>query len=238
MARSLFLIALFSGTVRAFVPPVDFINRLSNSLGRKSVSGKVTFVPDGDTIHFKSGGQTLKLRLEGIDAPEHSQPFGPQSGEALRSWILGRTITVRITTEDQYGRIVGTAYSEEGKNINASMVASGLAWWYRYFSDNTELERLEKKARSERLGLWKQKKPEPPWDYRRRTRNPNGVDDKDSLESLQSRLEITPRSSAASMMPSDAASSATETAASNHSVPWADSANVIKASAKAPLSPR
>lgn len=208
------------------------------SLGRKTVSGTVSFVPDGDTVHFESDGKTLKLRLEGIDAPERSQPFGPESGASLRSWILGKSIRVRVTTEDTYGRLVGTAYAENGKNINAAMVAAGLAWWYRYFSDDATLERLEGEARSARRGLWSQNNPEAPWDYRRRTWSPSGIEEKDPLEMYQLRSVRISRSSPALTIPSEAAISATATAASNHSVPYADSASVINASASVPVSLR
>ena len=42
--------------------------------------GKVVSVHDGDTVTGRTDdGQTLKVRLQGIDAPELKQPFGSSS---------------------------------------------------------------------------------------------------------------------------------------------------------------
>lgn len=40
-------------------------------------TGKVVSVHDGDTVTVRTdNGQTLKVRLQGIDVPELKQPFG------------------------------------------------------------------------------------------------------------------------------------------------------------------
>ena len=192
-ARSLVLIALTAGLARALAPSFESLKTaplpaisiapaVPRALGRKTVSGVVVFVPDGDTIHFDSGGELMKLRMEGIDAPERSQPFGEAAGETLRRTILDKRITVRVTTEDAYGRLVGTAFDENGTDLNAAMVAAGLAWWYRYFSNAARLEKLETEARAFRRGLWAQENPEAPWNYRRRTRRPGSFETEDPLE--------------------------------------------------------
>ncbi|MDH4040145.1 MAG: thermonuclease family protein, partial [Gammaproteobacteria bacterium] len=52
--------------------------------------------------------------------------------------------------------------------INLAMVAAGHAWWYRYYApDEHLLEAAEDKARAERLGLWAEPNPVPPWEWRR-----------------------------------------------------------------------
>lgn len=192
-ARPLLLVALLAGFARAAAPSLESLKSrplpdfavasgAPRALGRETVSGTVVFVPDGDTIHFDRNGERLKFRLEGVDAPEQNQPFGPEAGAALRARILGKTITVRVTSRDQYGRLLGTAFDETGLDLNAAMVAAGLAWWYRYFSNDSRLEALEREARSARRGLWAQENPEAPWDYRRRTRRPNAIGDGDPLE--------------------------------------------------------
>ena len=39
-------------------------------------SGPVIRVADGDTISVRRDGETLRIRLDGIDTPESDQPFG------------------------------------------------------------------------------------------------------------------------------------------------------------------
>jgi micrococcal nuclease len=71
---------------------------------------------------------------------------------------------------DSYGRQVGTLYSN-GFTINQAMVASGYAWWYRYYARNErELAAAEREARDERRGLWAAPDAVAPWEWRRRKR--------------------------------------------------------------------
>ena len=74
------------------------------------------------------------------------------------------------TDEDLYERMLATLYhAKEGYNINASLVCAGFAWWYeRYAPDNQLLEKCQKEAREAPKGLWEDKDPIPPWEWRRR----------------------------------------------------------------------
>ncbi len=55
----------------------------------------------------------------------------------------------------------------DGKVLNYELINAGFAWWYReYAPENRTLERLEHVARSEKQGLWRDKNPVPPWEYR------------------------------------------------------------------------
>jgi len=69
---------------------------------------------------------------------------------------------------DRYGRIVALAQSH-GVLVNAELVRAGLAWVYLPTREEfPELQNLEHEARGERRGLWSQRRPLPPWEYRRR----------------------------------------------------------------------
>jgi len=70
---------------------------------------------------------------------------------------------------DRYGRLVGIVMLSNEINLNYELVRAGLAWWYRRFAPNeTTFMRLEAEARRASKGLWAQKKPIPPWEFRRR----------------------------------------------------------------------
>jgi hypothetical protein len=54
-------------------------------------SAKVVSITDGDTVDaLAPGGLAYAVRLEGIDAPEHDQPFGSQSTQHLTEILSGR----------------------------------------------------------------------------------------------------------------------------------------------------
>ena len=71
--------------------------------------GKVVRVSDGDTIVvLTQDKEQIKVRLNGIDAPEKKQSFGRQSTKFLSNLVVGRTVEVKKEGNDRYGRTIGT----------------------------------------------------------------------------------------------------------------------------------
>ena len=127
---------------------------------------RVVGVQDGDTIScLDENNQQQKIRLAGIDAPEIGQDYGTTSREALASMVFGKTIDVVDDGRDRYGRWIGHA-SVDGLDVNQQMVATGNAWHYAAYSTDQSLAAAQSQAQSQRLGLWGQPNPIPPWDYR------------------------------------------------------------------------
>jgi len=135
------------------------------------LSGRVVRVADGDTLSILDrNNKQHKIRLHGIDTPEREQRYGKAAWDALEAMVDGKTVNVVVLGEDSYGRTDGTIYLGD-RNINLAMVAGGHAWWYRYYAPhNRVLASAEETARRERLGLWAQADPMPPWDWRRQQR--------------------------------------------------------------------
>ena len=52
-------------------------------------------------------GQTVKVRLAEIDAPEKRQPWGTRSRQALADLCFQQQATLRVRERDRYGRTVG-----------------------------------------------------------------------------------------------------------------------------------
>jgi micrococcal nuclease len=123
-------------------------------------------VKDGDTLSVMYYELPLTVRMEHIDAPEKKQLRGPEAAAALRALTVGKTATLNFETQDRYGRYVGIIMIN-GKNINAEMVRLGWAWWYHSYSDDGHYQQLEATARKGRLGVWADKAPTAPWDWRR-----------------------------------------------------------------------
>lgn len=134
----------------------------------KSFEGRVVSVADGDTLTVLVDGMQVKVRLEGIDAPERKQPFGTRARERLVDICHNRDVRVCTTGKDKYGRTLGTVFVD-GINVNEALVECGLAWHYVRFSTSKELARLEREARAAKRGLWADADPVPPWVWRRKS---------------------------------------------------------------------
>jgi endonuclease YncB( thermonuclease family) len=139
-----------------------------------TLTGLVIAVTDGDTLRVLDAQQQQhRVRLYGIDAPESHQAFGNRSRQYLASLAFRQNVTVTYSEKDRYGRILGTVFRDR-QNLNLEMVRAGMAWHYVYFAKNeTDLAKAEKDARKKQLGLWADKNPIPPWDFRRLPKNGN-----------------------------------------------------------------
>ncbi len=86
--------------------------------------------------------------------------------------MAGQQVTIEYQKRDRYGRILGKVWIN-GVDACLEQVKAGLAWHYKKYQHEQSLEdqRLyadaENKARDERLGLWRENNPNPPWEYRR-----------------------------------------------------------------------
>ena len=53
-------------------------------------------------------------------------------------------------------------------DVNLQLVKQGLTWWYRkYAPQDKELADAESDARVTKRGLWADREPVPPWDWRK-----------------------------------------------------------------------
>ncbi|MFZ1829220.1 MAG: thermonuclease family protein [Candidatus Competibacteraceae bacterium] len=131
----------------------------------ETLLGQVVGIQDGDTLTVRVAGQSIKVRLAGIDAPERDQPFGQKSRQSLSRMAFNQTVSVAVQKIDDYGRTIGTV-TIAGLNVEAEQVRGGLAWVYRQYSHDSQLLALEMEARAARRGLWVDANPTPPWDWR------------------------------------------------------------------------
>lgn len=137
-------------------------------LAAKDFLARVVGVHDGDTITVLrgvSGKKQWHIRLSGIDAPEIGQAFGKAAKQALSDLVFGKTVTIVENKTDDYGRLVADVYVD-GEWVNLAMVKQGFAWRYTHYSNDAKLGAAEAHARQAHLGLWEDKNPVPPWDWR------------------------------------------------------------------------
>ena len=133
---------------------------------------------DGDTVIVSNRKNKLTIRLDSIDCPEDGQVWGDNATAGLIKLIGGKHVHVEIHTTDHYGRMVATLYvldknGSEWINVNEKMVVKGHAWvmrkYYKHLPEHRQikLNRLERWARSKKVGLWRLPNPVPPWNWRR-----------------------------------------------------------------------
>ena len=135
--------------------------------------GTVIGVSDGDTLTLLDYGKTPhRIRIDGIDAPERTQPYGQRARQSLAGLAHGRSARADCPKSDRYGRAVCRVFVE-GTDVGLEQVRRGLAWHYvKYAHEQSPQARLdysraEEEARIARSGLWTVAAPTPPWDYRR-----------------------------------------------------------------------
>lgn len=139
---------------------------------QETFAAKVVGVSDGDTITVLTDARRqVKVRLHGIDAPESHQPFGSRAKQFTSGTVFGKAVKVKVRDTDRYGRSVAEVFTQDGRSLNHEAVRAGMAWWYRRYAPNDRmLQVLEEEARRARRGLWADRDPIPPWEFRRNGR--------------------------------------------------------------------
>lgn len=113
-------------------------------------------VVDGDTLHVAD----TRIRLFGIDAPEQDQICQTEQGADWRcgAWVTERAKALFSNVEtrcvavdhDRYGRTVARCF-QGGQDVGQRLVSEGLAFAYRRYSMDYDLD--EKSAAVRDVGL-------------------------------------------------------------------------------------
>ena len=126
---------------------------------------KVDSVIDGDTFRLENGE---KVRLIGVDTPETVHPskpvqyYGKEASEFTKRMLEGKKVRLEMDVQerDKYGRLLAYVYLEDGTFFNAELVKQGYAQAATYPPNVKYVElfiRLQKEARENNRGLWKEK---------------------------------------------------------------------------------
>lgn len=156
---------------------VSLIISTSARSSSSSFTGRTIDVADGDTITvLNQNNESVKIRLAGNDCPEGSQANGNNVKQFTLSKVSEKRARIQPETVDKYGRTVGIVLIN-GENLNEEIVSHGHGWVYRKYCTAdycNDWLKLEETARDARIGLWEDKKPQPPWDWRTEHRSKNG----------------------------------------------------------------
>ncbi len=152
----------------------------TDSTDLKEITGKVIKIVDGDTYDLLTADkQTLRIRMEGIDAPEKGMPFYKVSKNYLGSLCFQKEVTIKVIEKDGHDRLVADTYLDE-KELGQEMIKAGLAWHFKKYSSDEILAQMEILARNNKVGLWIDPRPIGPWEIRKLHRD--GISTKDSFD--------------------------------------------------------
>jgi endonuclease YncB( thermonuclease family) len=122
--------------VRFFAIVLAVLLLVSTSVARAeappALDAKVSKVGDGDTFTLR--GESRRIRVWGLDAPERNDPGGAAATAALRGLISGRLLHCDVLDIDRYGRLVAQCFLPDGRDIAAAMIRSGVATEYCRYS--------------------------------------------------------------------------------------------------------
>ncbi len=147
------------------------------------LSGTVVEVKTGGTIILNDANrQRHTIHLLGIAAPKITQPHGPESTSRLSALLFQREVDVADLTHDGHGgkrgKLLTVTPGCNGaacpKTFDAGLmqITSGMAWWdprsstLQTAQGREEYQHAEFGAKTRRLGLWADKRPLPPWQWR------------------------------------------------------------------------
>lgn len=78
--------------------------------------------------------------------------------------------------KDKYGRSIGKVSTEKVKDVNLEIINAGYAWHYKEYNKDKSYTSAENNARVRKLGLWQDRSPIKPQNFRKKRSNNDRVD--------------------------------------------------------------
>lgn len=139
-----------------------------------SLTGRVRLLWGGDNFEF---GRTEQLRLvliRGVDTPKEGQPFFLIARSVGYQLMIRNKVRIEVVDRDELKCEIADVFvvNEDPAdiagdlNVGLELIRRGLGWY-----DGTEFELAEEyreaeaAAREQRLGLWADENPIPPWEF-------------------------------------------------------------------------
>ena len=154
------LVAGCLSSQREMGAPLSFTARAAAA----AEAARVVRVVDADTYIMLSGTTTYRLRLLGVDAPEHDQAFGLQAADSVAQLLApGRVVLVARAGMDLYGRTLGavllptSTVAAAGRSVPLDSLLVVRGWAWAFDPNRTVAGRAQEQVAAQRagLGLWK-----------------------------------------------------------------------------------
>jgi micrococcal nuclease len=119
----------------------------------RTFDARVVRVADGDTVDAVPAGELrpIRIRLQGVDAPELGEVFSNEAQVFLRTLVFDQRVRVEGRDVDRYGRLVARI-NVSGKDASVELLRVGLAC--QAYARDTALATEEAQARKSGRGFW------------------------------------------------------------------------------------
>jgi micrococcal nuclease len=131
----------------------------SSTNNNATIEGEVVKIVDGDTYDLQTADRIIRVKMEGIDAPEKGMRYYKESKKYLHDLCLGRTVLFKPNGISKYNRQIGFTYLSGGLELSHEMVRAGYAWHFKKYNSDNNMYKLELKARISKIGIWADKDP-------------------------------------------------------------------------------
>ncbi len=137
---------------------------------------KVLKISSGDTLLVDDGVNKVTVRILGIDAPEEGQSVFEEAKKNLSNLVNGKKIILRYSLhnlKDELGYFPARVFIGN-TDVGLNALKNGFAWYNkkdRFFfekKDDKENGDAADKAQAAKTGIWQDRKPQKPWEYRER----------------------------------------------------------------------
>ena len=136
-----------------------------------SYSGRIGRIWGGDNFEVVDNGKLHYAFIRGVDTPEPGQAYHDEGKAMLRQLARHRKTTVNVFDRDDWKREVtevriSDPATDEQIDPALKLLQCGLAWFDQ--SDGPWAEKYreaETLARKEKIGIWSQPNPVPPWEF-------------------------------------------------------------------------
>ncbi len=140
--------------------------------GAGMVEGEVVKIVDGDTYDLQTPNRTIRVKMEGIDAPEKGMRFYKESKKYLHDLCFGRKVLFVPNGICKFNKQIGFTYLTGGLELSHEMVRSGYAWHFKKYSSDNNIYKLEMQARIAKRGIWADSNPVSPRIVRKLRKTP------------------------------------------------------------------
>ncbi|MDH5598101.1 MAG: thermonuclease family protein [Cyclobacteriaceae bacterium] len=128
---------------------------------------KVIEVIDGNTLKVKTEAKDIfVIVLRGVDAPEVGQNYGDISKEAVEKRVLGKKVHLLSFGKDRFGNTLGEVRLKDGTWLHEELLKKGYVW-KSISNNNSNHIQYELESRKNKMGLWSEENPTPPWIFKR-----------------------------------------------------------------------
>ena len=162
---------------------------LSTCAHAETLIGHVIGISDGDTLTVLADRERIRVRIDGIDAPEIRQTFGQSARRSLSQMVFQKDVRLECRRTDRIKLAICKVWVRPSDcascgmtlDVGHAQILSGMAWWLREHAneqseeDRGRYESAESEARARHRGLWSDLHPVPPWEWRRQQDQPDAA---------------------------------------------------------------